>query len=75
MLEFIRGEVNLQKLEVSDITDIKVLQEFLDNFALGMNCAAVSVDRDGNEITKPSYYRYFCNNFIQNSYVVDNIFC
>ena len=38
------GMIDLQTLEMKDIIDIPSLQRFLDNFALGMNCAAVSVD-------------------------------
>ena len=43
------GEIDLSVLEVADVIDVEMLKKFLDNFALGMNCAAVSVDREGNE--------------------------
>ncbi len=72
MIEVNNGMVNLDKLEVTDIIDIKVLQDFLDNFALGMNCAAVCVDDDGREVTSPSHYRDFCSNFIHRSSVGDD---
>ena len=42
------GEIDLSVLEVPDVIDIDTLKKFLDNFSLGMNCAAVSVDREGN---------------------------
>lgn len=71
MVNLENGVIKLDQLEMSDIIDIKKLQAFLDNFALGMNCAAVSVDRDGNEVTKPSYYRPFCSNFIHRSTIGD----
>ncbi|KXL54512.1 methyl-accepting chemotaxis protein 4 [Anaerotignum neopropionicum] len=71
MIELNNGMVNLDKLEVTDIIDIRVLQDFLDNFALGMNCAAVCVDREGKEITSPSHYREFCNNYIHMSSIGD----
>lgn len=71
MVEFIDGKVNVQKLEVTDIISVDVLQNFLDNFALGMNCAAVSVDREGREITKPSYYREYCKNYIHKTALGD----
>lgn len=72
MVEIINGTVNLDKLEVTDIIEVNILQDFLDNFALGMNCAAVSVDREGREITSPSYYRDFCSNFIHRSSIGDS---
>lgn len=71
MVEISGGTINLEKLEVSDIIEVSALQKFLDNFALGMNCAAVSVDREGKEITSPSYYREFCNNYIHESSIGD----
>ena len=63
--------VDVTKLELEDIIDKSVLQLFLDNFALGFNCAAVSVGRNGEEFTNPSYYRPFCANFIHTSAVGD----
>lgn len=67
MVEYVDGKICLESLEIKDIIDIDILQDFLDNFALGMNCAAVSVDRDGKEVTRPSYYRDFCQNYIHMS--------
>lgn len=64
MIEYYDGKIDLDKIEIADVIDIQVLQDFLDNFALGMNCAAVSVDRTGAEVTRPSYYRDFCQKFI-----------
>jgi len=61
------GEIDLSVLEAADVIDVNTLKKFLDNFALGMNCAAVSVDREGNEITAPSYYRSYCQDFIHKS--------
>ena len=71
MVEYKDGKIWLEKLEIKDIIDIDVLQDFLDNFALGMNCAAVAVDLDGKEITKPSYYRDFCQKQIHMSQLGD----
>ncbi|MDD3394152.1 MAG: PocR ligand-binding domain-containing protein [Anaerotignum sp.] len=71
MIEVNNGLINLDKLEVTDIIDTNILQNFLDNFALGMNCAAVAVDRDGEEITSPSHYREFCSNYIHMSSIGD----
>ena len=72
MVEYVDGKICLEKLEIKDIIDIDVLQDFLDNFALGMNCAAVSVDLNGKEVTKPSHYRDFCQNYIHDSSLGDS---
>lgn len=71
MVEYSNGRICLEKLEIKDIIDIDVLQEFLDNFALGMNCAAIAVDLEGNEVTRPSYYRDFCQRYIHKSSLGD----
>ena len=71
MVEYVDGKICLEKLEIKDIIDIDVLQDFLDNFAIGMNCAAVSVDLNGKEVTKPSHYRDFCQNYIHDSSLGD----
>ena len=71
MVKVVNGEVDLKCLELRDIIDVKLLQQFLDNFAIGMNCAAVSVDREGKEVTKPSFYRPFCENYIHKSEIGD----
>ena len=60
MVECKGGRICLEKLQIKDIIDIHILQDFLDNFAWGMNCAAVAVDLNGQEVTKLSYYRDFC---------------
>lgn len=72
MISIINEKLDLKKLEVVDVIDINVLQKFLDNFAIGMNCAAVSVDRDGREITKPSNYCPFCSDFIHSNSIGDS---
>lgn len=53
----------LKDLELSDLLDINVLQDFQDNFAISANLASVTVDRNGNPITKPSNYVNMCANF------------
>ena len=67
MVKYVDGKICLEALEIKDIIDIDILQDFLDNFALGMNCAAVSVDLNGKEVTRPSYYRDFCQDHIHMS--------
>ena len=72
MITIVDSKVDLSKLELGDIIDVRVLQEFLDNFAIGFNCAAVSVGRHGEEFTRPSHYRPFCSNFIHASRIGDD---
>lgn len=72
MITISNDKIDLRSLEIEDIIDVPILQKFLDNFAIGMNCAAVSVNRSGQEITKPSHYRSFCNNYIHASSLGDS---
>lgn len=65
------GQIDMKALEISDIVDISLLQKFQDNFAIGMNCASVTVDRDGTPITKPSSYTKFCAGFVHKSRIGD----
>ncbi|BCZ45164.1 methyl-accepting chemotaxis protein [Clostridium gelidum] len=65
MLE--NNELDMNALEIKDIIDIKLLQKFQDDFALAMNCASVTVDKDGNPVTNPSSYTRFCDGFIHST--------
>ncbi len=58
------GKIDLKALEITDIVDMGLLQKFQDNFATGMNCASITVDRRGNPITEPSSYTKFCTEWI-----------
>lgn len=71
MVTIVDNQIDLTQLEIEDIINIDTLQRFLDNFAIGMNCAAVSVNRTGQEITKPSHYRPFCKDYVHMSRVGD----
>ncbi|MEA4934347.1 MAG: PocR ligand-binding domain-containing protein [Lawsonibacter sp.] len=71
MVSIIESQIDASKLQLEDILDVDTLQKFLDNFAVGFNCAAVSVGRNGEEFTRPSYYRPFCSDYIHNSYIGD----
>jgi ligand-binding sensor protein len=66
------GTINMKLLEIADIVDLSLLQKFQDNFAIGMNCASVTVDRDGNPITKPSSYTRFCDGFVHKTKIGDS---
>jgi ligand-binding sensor protein len=54
-------------LEIKDVIDIKLLQKFQDDFAFAMNCASVTVDRNGNPVTNPSSYTRFCDNLVHST--------
>lgn len=54
------GELDLSVLEIKDVLDIDMLQKFQDNFAESMNIASVTVDRNGNPVTRPSSYTSLC---------------
>lgn len=72
MIKLLRdGNIDMKALEISDIVDISLLQKFQDNFAIGMNCASVTVDRDGEPITKPSSYTKFCAGYVHKSKIGD----
>jgi ligand-binding sensor protein len=57
------GDIDLSALEIMDVIDIKMLQTFQDNFAIGMNIASVTVDKNGTPVTNPSSYTSFCIDF------------
>lgn len=72
MIKTKEGKLDLSVLELTDIIDINMLQKFLDDFAIGMNVAAIAVNRKGEEITRPSHYRDFCNKFIHSNTTGDH---
>lgn len=61
------NELDMDALEIKDIIDINLLQKFQDDFAFAMNCASVTVDKDGVPVTKPSSYTRFCDKFIHST--------
>ena len=65
------GAIDMKVLEIGDIVDISMLQKFQDNFAIGMDCASVTVDRNGTPVTKPSSYTRFCEGFVHKSKIGD----
>ena len=73
MIRFLENyQVDMSVLEIADILDVSLLQNFQDNFAIGMNCASVTVDRHGDPITKPSSYTRYCIGFIHNNSMGDS---
>lgn len=61
------NELDFDVLEVSDLIDINLLQNFQDNFAISMNCASITVNRHGNPVTKESSYTKFCIGCVQSN--------
>lgn len=66
------GMLDIDALEIVDVIDIKVLQTFQDNFAVGMNIASVTVDRDGNPVTNESSYTSFCMDYTHSTKIGDD---
>lgn len=55
-----------EKLKLSDLIDVNLLQELQDNFSAAMGFACATIDEDGL-ITKPSNNSQFCANFMRGS--------
>lgn len=66
------GNLEISALEIKDVIDIKLLQTFQDNFATGMNIASVTVDNDGQPVTRPSCYTSFCMDFTHSTKIGDD---
>lgn len=64
--------IDIDSLEIKDVIDINLLQRFQDNFAESMNIASITVDRNGNPVTKPSSYTSFCMDFVHSTTIGDN---
>ena len=56
-------DLDLAKVKLTDVIDLAFLQEFQDDFAIGIGLASVTVDSDGTPITKPSQYTRFCMDY------------
>jgi len=54
---------DLSTVKLTDVIDIGFLQEFQDDFAIGIGLASVTVDPDGTPITNPSRYTRFCMDY------------
>ncbi|OAA91962.1 PocR ligand-binding domain-containing protein [Clostridium ljungdahlii] len=68
MIKFTDNDkIDLDLLEIQDVLDINTLQKFQDNFADSMNIASVTVDKNGQPVTRPSSYTDFCLNLTQST--------
>jgi ligand-binding sensor protein len=54
-------ESDISNIKLTDVIDLDFLQKFQDDFATGVGLASVTVDPEGNPITKPSSYIRRCN--------------
>lgn len=63
--------IDFSKVLLLDVIDVDFLQRFQDDFAIGMGLASVTVDLDGNPVTKPSSYTRFCQNFTHSTEIGD----
>lgn len=61
--DFEMNELDFKNIKLTEIIDINFLQKFQDDFATGMGLASVTVDLEGNPVTKPSSYTRHCLNF------------
>ncbi|HWR42194.1 PocR ligand-binding domain-containing protein [Sporomusa sp.] len=55
-----QGLENLNTVNLQDIIDVEFLQSFQDNFAESLGLASITVDINGNPVTKPSNFTEFC---------------
>lgn len=65
-------DIDIESLEIKDVININLLQTFQDNFAESMDIASVTVDRNGNPVTRPSSYTRFCTDFVHSTPIGDN---
>lgn len=49
-----------RELRIEDVIDLQILQRIQDTFAKAMGVGAVTVDRYGNEVTRPSNFQPIC---------------
>jgi ligand-binding sensor protein len=56
-------DFDISNIKLSDVIDLDFLQKFQDDFATGVGLASVTVDPEGNPITKPSRYIRFCREY------------
>lgn len=64
------GEV--LNVQLKDVIDIDLLQTFQDNFAESMDLASVTVDMNGDPVTKPSSYTSFCMDYTHSTKIGDD---
>ncbi len=63
---------DLTNIHLKDVLDINLLQKFQDNFAESMDIASVTVDVNGDPVTKPSSYTSFCIDYTHSTKTGDD---
>ena len=48
----------MKNLKLTDLIDIKTLQEIQDSFSKATGMAALTTDADGNPVTRQQFYRF-----------------
>lgn len=62
-----QGMADSSIVTLQDIIDLDFLQKFQDYFAESLGVASISVDIDGNPVTKPSNFTKFCMDYTRGS--------
>lgn len=56
-------------MKITEIFDVAFLQKFQDNFSKALGVASITVDLEGNPVTKPSHFTDFCMKYTRGSEV------
>ncbi len=56
-----------EEIRLEDVFDMDFLQKFQDNFARAVGMTAVTVDKDGKPVTRPTDWSDFCMKYTRNS--------
>ncbi len=67
-----KSTTDISHIQLKDVLDIELLQKFQDNFAESMDFASVTVDRNGEPVTKPSSYTSFCIDYTHSTKAGDD---
>jgi len=67
-----KSTTGILNIQLKDVLDIEVLQKFQDNFAESMDLASVTVDINGDPVTKPSSYTSFCIDYTHSTKTGDD---
>lgn len=54
-------------IQLKDVYDVDFLQKFQDNFSTALGVASITVDAEGNPLTKPSNFTDFCMKYTRGS--------
>lgn len=57
----------MEKVDLRSVIDLEFLQRFQDDFSEAVGVASITVDLDGNPVTKPSGFTNFCMKLVRGS--------